>query len=154
MFHKFLVVLLVFAGQTAFAQSIYSWKDASGRIHYSDTPPSDGKVRTVRQPALAPGQTAPADGARPAQESYVDKELAFRKRLAEKAETEEKARKDKADSEQRQRECSASKQYLAGLESGQRIVRFNEAGERIFMDDDERAAEIERTRKAVERICK
>lgn len=147
MFHKSLLVLLVFAGQTVFAQSIYSWKDASGQVHYSDTPPSDGKARTVRQPALAPTQTAPA------QESYVDKELAFRKRLAEKAETEEKARKDKADSEQRQRECTASKQHLAGLESGQRIVRFNEAGERIFMDDSERAAEIERTRKAVDRIC-
>lgn len=153
MFHKFLVVLLVLASQAAFAQSIYSWKDASGRVHYSDTPPPEGKVRTVRQPTLAPGQNTQTDSARPAQESYVDKELAFRKRLAEQAETEEKARKDKADSEQRQRECTASKQYLAGLESGQRIVRFNEAGERIFLDDNERAAEIERGRKAVERIC-
>lgn len=151
MFHKLLVVLLVCAGQTAFAQSIYSWKDASGQVHYSDTPPPDGKARTVKQPTLAPGKTAPTDNAQP---SYADKELAFRKRLAEKTEAEEKARKDKADSEQRQRECSASKQHLAGLESGQRVVRFNEAGERIFMDDDERAAEIERTRKAVERICK
>ena len=43
---------------------------------------------------------------------------------------------------------------LAALESGQSFSRFDDNGERALLDENERSAEIERTRKAVERTCK
>lgn len=154
MFHKLLLVLLACAGQAAFAQGIYSWKDASGQVHYSDMPPVDAKVRTVRQPSLTPSPPARAPSeAAPAQESYVDKEQAFRKRLAEKADNEEKAKKEKAEREQREQQCLESRRHLAALETGQPIVKFNEAGERVLLEDAARMADIERTRRDLERIC-
>jgi len=38
--------------------------------------------------------------------------------------------------------------------NGQSFSRFDDAGERTFLDENERNAEIERTRKAMERTCK
>ena len=154
MLRNLLVVLLVCAGQTAFAQGIYSWKDASGRVHYSDLPPPEATVRTVRQAPLAPSRPAAADSTRAVPQSYAEKELAFRKRRAEAAESEEKSRKNKATEDARERDCTEMRHQLAALESGQSFSRFDDNGERALLDENERSAEIERTRKAVERTCK
>lgn len=155
MCHKLLAVLLACATQAALAQGIYSWKDAGGQVHYSDMPPNDAQVRTVRQAPLAPPPPArSAQGAAtPAQESYADKELAFRKRLAEKADSEEKAKKDKVEREQREQQCTESRRYLAGLEAGQPVLQFNDAGERVLMDEQARLADLERTRRDLARAC-
>jgi hypothetical protein len=59
-------ILLALAGNVA--AQIYSWKDASGRVHYSDQPPADVDSKTVKQgtrpPAPQPSanQSAPAAG--------------------------------------------------------------------------------------------
>lgn len=161
MFRKFFLVLLLCTGSAAFGQGIYSWKDASGQVHYSDMPPPDAKIRTVRQGSIAPqppartgdgGEGAAAAPAAP--QSYAEKELAFRKRRAEAAEAEEKARKAQANDQARQRECAENRAQLTALESGQRMSRFDENGERVFLDDDERSAAIERTRRIVDKTCR
>ena len=162
MFRKFFLVVLLCAGSAAFGQGIYSWQDAGGQVHYSDMPPPDAKVRTVRQGPIAPAKPAPAaDGSDAAAaapsggpQSYAEKELAFRKRRAETAEAEEKARKTQAADEARQRECAENRAQLTALESGQRMSRFDENGERVFLDDDERSAALERTRRAVDKTCR
>ena len=145
-----LALLILGASLPVLAQSIFSWKDANGVTHYSDTPPADSTSRRLKQAPLAPPPTA-QDGAT---QSFADKDLAFRKRRAEAAEADDKARKEKSRDEDRQRECASAKAQLAGLESGQRIARFNAAGEKEILDDDQRAAEIERTRRVVENNCK
>jgi hypothetical protein len=149
MLRKLLVVLLFCISLPALAQSIYSWKDASGRVHYSDTPPDDGSASTVRNnsapPAARPARAAP---------SVAEQELALRKRLAETSEADDKARKDRARDDERQRSCNSAKAQLAGLESGQRMAHFKDDGEKEFLDDDQRSAEIERTRGVVATSCK
>lgn len=162
MFRKFFLVLLLCTGSAAFGQGIYSWKDAGGQVHYSDMPPPDAKVRTVRQGSIAPqppartaeGGEAAAAASPSSQQSYAEKELAFRKRRAEAAEAEEKARKAQANDQARQRECAENRAQLTALESGQRMSRFDENGERVFLDDDERSAAIERTRRIVDKTCR
>ncbi|WP_374492435.1 DUF4124 domain-containing protein [Zoogloea sp.] len=153
MFHRLLPVLLACTTSLSAAQSIYSWKDANGQVHYSDMPPADAKTRTIRQAPLAPAATQ--NGGRPViTESFAEKEQAFRRRRAEAAEAEDKARKDKAEDERKQKECADLRRYLAGVTGGQRMGRYNDAGEVIMMDDDERAAEAEHTRATLERNCK
>ena len=41
---KLIAALLVCAALPAVGQSIYSWKDSSGQVHYSDTPPPEMKA--------------------------------------------------------------------------------------------------------------
>lgn len=158
MFHKLLSMLLLCAATSAAAQSIYSWKDASGRVHYSDTPPAEGnKTRTIRQAPLAPttpaAQSAPGLPRPIVGETYAEKEQAFRKRRAEAAEAEEKARKDQIENERKQKECADLRRYLAGVSNGQRMGRYNDAGEVIMMSDEERAAEADHTRATLEKNC-
>ncbi|MBS0354707.1 MAG: DUF4124 domain-containing protein [Proteobacteria bacterium] len=151
---KFLFVLLACAAPAVLAQAIYSWKDASGQVHYSDSPPPDAQVRTVKQAPLAPRPAASEASAGVPPQSIAEKELAFKKRRAAAEEAEEKARNQKQADEQLQQDCTRFRQQLAGLEAGQPVMRPNDAGEQVYIGDDERASDIARIRQYLERSCK
>lgn len=52
----------IVSGPAAAQQKVYQWKDASGRMHYSSTPPASGKY-TER--GVVAGPAAPATSAQP-----------------------------------------------------------------------------------------
>ena len=105
-------------------------------------------------PAPVPGQAAalPASGAKPA--GGLDKELEAKKKQAKEAE----AAKRKADEERIAKaqieNCARAKQAKTTFESGVRIGRTNAAGEKEFMDDAARAAELKRIQGIIDRDCK
>lgn len=155
MLHKLPAVVLALAATVAHGQEIYSWKDADGRVHYSDMPPAEAKVRTLRKAPLAPEKAAaPAADGRPTPASMAERELAFKKRRAATAEAEEKASTERAAADARQKECSEAKAQLVAMQDGQRVARFAENGERVVLDDAEHEAEIERLSQYVARNCK
>ena len=100
------------------------------------------------------GQPAamPASGAKPA--GGLDKELEAKKKLAKEAD----AAKRKADEERIAKaqieNCARAKQAKTTFESGVRIGRTNGAGEKEFMDDTARAAELKRMQSIIDRDCK
>lgn len=151
---KLLFVLLACVAPAVLAQAIYSWKDASGRTHYSDAPPPDAQTRTIRQTPLAPRSVAAEATSSNTPQTMAEKELAFRKRRTEATEAEDKARKQQLANEQQQQDCTRFRQQLGGLEGGQPVVRFNDAGERVYITDDERASETAQIRQYLERSCK
>lgn len=133
------------------AAEIYSWKDKDGRINYSDVPPpAPNQPRTVG--STEPTQPVRAEGAAP--RGPADLEVELRKREAEKNQVAAKEQKKLAEAEEGRANCEQARNALSGLESGQRIARFNAAGEREYLDDAQIAAEIERARKAVASWCK
>lgn len=155
------LLLLCAAHMPGHAQ--WKWKDANGRITISDLPPPRGvadkdilqrpelKARAVTATApAASGAAAPAATvAKP-----VDKDLEARKRAAE----EERQAKARADEEklaaQRAENCKRARAHLAALDSGQRIARYNDKGEREILDDAGRVAETRRAREAIASECK
>lgn len=144
-----LTVFLVLCCSLAWGQA-YKWRDASGRIQYSDTPPPPG-ARDVQQLRPSPGG---ATSGAPSTPSYTEQDAAFRKRLVEKQEAEAKQAKASQDEQTRIRNCEQARGQLAGLDSGQRMVRLNAQGERIALDDAERAAARADTLRAIETWCK
>lgn len=164
MIRRAALVIALFSALPALAQ-IYSWKDKDGRMHYSDTPPPTGEVSVIRggpaprptPPAAAPesaaeGETAGADDpTRPP--SLAEREQAFRERRAAAAEAEAKAGEEAAREAERQRFCEQARNQLGALESGQRVSRFNAAGEREFLDDATRGAEAARLRQQIAEHC-
>src|SRR5450830_870429 len=95
--------------------------------------------------AAAPaGADAPAAPAAKAQPTLAQRELDFQKRKKEKDEQEKKDRDDSARQLARQEECGRSRQAKAGLDSGARIRTTDPNGERGYMDDAQRAAELAR----------
>ena len=161
---KFVMAWVVLAGCTlvsldASAQ-LYQWRDSNGRSVYSDSPPPPGTPagNILKSPkpreaaASAPAEVPKAAGdakapAAPAQKSIADREAEYKKRQADTA---EKAQKDEqaANAEkQRAERCTLMRRQLATLESGQRVSRQNDKGERVFLEDADRAQEAQRYKK-------
>ncbi|OGB05325.1 MAG: hypothetical protein A3E25_14330 [Burkholderiales bacterium RIFCSPHIGHO2_12_FULL_69_20] len=157
-----MAVVLALWGGAASAQ--YKWKDSRGQLHASDQPPpreipdKDVLQRPVVRSLAAQVQPSAAGASAPAPAAInrppVDAEL--RQRRA-RAEQEAKARA-KADDDrlalQRAENCQRARQQLATLDSGTRLVRVNEKGERIALDDAARASEMAQARNVIASECR
>lgn len=145
-------LLLAFSAQG----QIYEYKDASGRTVYSDQPPpaTVTKSRTVAKEAARETEAPAAAKAGDPPKSAADRELEFKKRQKERQEATAKADKEAADKAARKEDCERAKKSLQLLESGERVAVRDDKGERAFLDDNQRAAEADRARKAVADLCR
>ena len=131
---------------TAAAGEVYTWKDKSGRVHYSDTPPADVDVKPLR--------TSPAsEGTGTSSSSLADKNRAFNERQATQAAEAKKTADAQAKADVLRQHCAQLRNRIASFETGGRIAKTVD-GERVIMGDDERLAEIERMKAQVARDCK
>lgn len=168
-----LAVTLLLAAPTVHAQ--WKWRDLSGVMHFSDRPPpaSVPEKDILQRPSasrLATASAAIAPSAPPAAAASAvpatrTAEATRAKNPAEqqlearrKADEQERAAKAKADEDRqaaaRADNCSRARSALATLESGQRITRVNEKGEREFLDDRQRADEVRRSREVIAADCR
>jgi hypothetical protein len=152
---------LAFAG-TAAAQQ-FKWVDKDGKVRYGDTPPPGvkatplGAPATGRAPAPAP---APADAAaKDAKDAKkgpltpAEQEAEFRRRQQQAAKDADKQAKLQEDARGRKENCTNAQAQLRQLESGERVSRLDEKGERVFVDDEQRKADTARARKLVSEWC-
>lgn len=88
------------------------------------------------------------------QKSLAEREADFKKRKLEQAEKGKKSAEESQLAADRKQNCDSSRAYMQSLENGERVIqRDPKTGERIFLDDDGRAAEIARARRAIEVNC-
>ena len=130
----------------------YKWVDKDGKVQYGDTPPP-GVKPTPLKPPPGPSQAPPAAAKKDA-EKALSPEAAFRKRQQEAKDNDDKAAKERADAESKRTNCEAAQATLRQMQSGQRMSTMNAAGERVFIDDEQRARETERAQKSVSEWCK
>jgi hypothetical protein len=103
--------------------------------------------------SVAAARAAAAPGSGDAQLSNADREMAWRKRMADRAEEEKKAAEASRRKTELARACSDAQGDIRSLESGQRISRINAAGEREFLSDSERMQRLAAARKSVGERC-
>lgn len=145
------------------AQAQWKWRDKDGQVNVSDRPPpnevpeKDILARPLQQSrrAAAPAAAASAaSAAASAAPTALEREVQARKRQAEQ----EEAAKNKAEEERiaaaKAQNCRNARSQIAGLESGQRIARVNEKGEREVLDDKGRAEEMRRAREVANSDCR
>ena len=141
---------LVFTAAASAQQ--YKWVDKNGKTRYGDVPPAGIKATALKPPAGPSGpSSAPAPGAGKAPAS-PDAEV--RKRQIQAREEQEKQAKAAADADSKRRNCEAAQDQVRMIESGVRVARVNEKGERYFVDDEQRAKELEAARKSAADWCK
>ncbi len=157
----FVTLALVLVTSAAHAQ--WKWRDKAGQINVSDRPPPnevpDKDIISRPAPdsqrrAAAPAVTAaPASAAAPAR-GPLEREIDGRKRVADQ----EQAAKAKAEEErlagQRAENCRRARGQMAALETGQRMARVNDKGEREILDDRGRAEEMRQAREVIASDCK
>jgi hypothetical protein len=142
------IALIAFLLPLAAAAQVYTWKDASGKIHYSDQPPPD---QGTRSRVLPTDSTDVADPA--AIKATAERRLELNKESKDKQEAAAKAAKEKAQEAQRAKDCERARQNLQGIESGQIRFRMGANGEREALDDSARAAELANARRAMDASC-
>lgn len=149
-----LAALLLCTGPVL-AGDIYMWKDAKGVTHYSDVKPDGDQVKVIKG-GIQKDITAPAPApSTAAQDSTLsDPEAAFRKRRAEAAEAQAKADKERQEAQALEENCDAARGQLTALKNGERMARYNAAGEKEVLDDAARAEEITRIQRTVDSVCK
>jgi len=143
----FAACLLVVSGSVA--SQVHMWKDAEGRTHYSDVPPPD-----VSSKELDIKVTPMPGNAQPAQRTQTEQNDAFQQRRTEREEEQAKVEEESARKAKLERQCADAERRLVALEGGQRIVRFNDKGEREFLNDEQRKEEAEQLRGLIEERCK
>lgn len=164
------------------AQAQWTWRDKSGQVNASDRPPprdvldkdilsrpnasANANARRSTPAATAPAASgaalgaavgaAPgaAQGSAASEPTALEKEVQARKRIADQ----EQASKAKAEEDRsaaaRAENCRSARSHLASLETGQRIARTNDKGEREVLDDAGRATELRRAREVIASDCR
>ena len=147
------------AAQTpALAQ--YTWKDGKGQLHASDQPPPrdipDKDV--IRRPAVTralPTAIPASAPARPlAASAPVDPELQQRRARAEQEAKARAQAEEQRLASQRAENCQRARAHLATLDSGARLVRIDQRGERLVVDDAARAQEAAQARSLINSDCR
>jgi hypothetical protein len=144
-----------------FAQ--WQWIDNNGRKVYSDqSPPSSIPAKNIlRQPGVKGVPVAAEAAAEPAKAQASapkitgkDTQLEEKKKQAEAAEAEKKKAEEEKLAKVRADNCVRARRAKAEMDSGVRIARMNDKGEREIMDDAARAVESKRIDGIVASDCK
>lgn len=169
------VVLLLISASGAHAQ--WTWRDRTGQVNASDRPPprdipdkdilsrppADAR-RASAVPAAAAGSgpaasasasVAGTTAALPAApKNALEREVEARKRVVEQEQQARVKGEEERLAAQRVENCRRARSQLAAFESGQRIARINDKGEREVLDDKARADESRQAREVVGSDCR
>lgn len=157
------------------ASAQWQWTDKDGHKVYSDrAPPADVLEKNIlkrpggrgakagvpdapassAETAAAAAMAAPQAASSAPRLSGVDKELAEKKKKAEEAEVAKRKAEEERVLKAKVENCARAKQAKASFDSGVRIARTNDKGEREVMDDAVRASEIKRIQSIMDSDCK
>lgn len=145
--------LLFFVGLmvalAAAAADIYRWTDEHGRVHYGQRPPPQGAERLDMPSAEAPPGVKDADAAerRARQKRLLDAYTYEREQ--------DEARREREDQRARElaQECQRVQRYWRRLAYPGPVYIKGDDGERQYLNDQQRAAEMERLRPAYRQAC-
>jgi hypothetical protein len=158
-----LAVLVCSAPLLAAAE--WQWLDKDGHRVFSDQapPPDVPPNRILKKPgmraasaasaadsAAATPATGDASGLRP---GGKDKDLEARKKQADAAAAARKKAQDDQVTQAKADNCTRAKSAKATFDSGVRVVRTNDQGERVVMEDSDREAEVKRLDSIIARDC-
>lgn len=137
------------------------WRDKAGRVTASDLPPprdiaeQDIISRPAPRPAARPTEARPAAAAASSSApGPVDRELEARRKAAEAQKTAQAKAEEEKVARQRADNCRRARAQATALESGQRMARVNDQGEREVLDDKGRAEELRRAREVISADCR
>jgi Domain of unknown function (DUF4124) len=150
------LMLIIFFFSSGVHADVYKWVDKDGKIQYSDQPPLSGEAKKMKKKTKDAVNSAPAaagTGAKPPA-SVADQEVEFRKRKMEQEEAEKKKLAEQQMAEKNKGYCNNLRGELQAHKDGVRIVQYNDKGERIALDDNERARSKANLEERIAKECK
>ncbi|MEO0423094.1 MAG: DUF4124 domain-containing protein [Pseudomonadota bacterium] len=139
-----LLTVLASAG-IAEEQTLFTWVDADGTVHYSDKPEHPG----AKEMEMASRRT---DEARVANE-VATREAQQTARQQAAAEAQQASAEQAREQEQRRYRCDQARSRLRTLSVARRPFRVDENGQQIYLNDGQIAAEQAQAQAAVDQWC-
>ncbi len=133
---------------TPSAAQIYKWVDEKGVTHYTAEPPPEKKAQKMQAPPPGAGTGAPASSSAPSAKSQ---DLEFRQRQIAR---EQKEREEAKARERKQADCPDARRHLARLQEQISLYQRNDKGERVYLEDKDRPAEMARVQSFIDRNCR
>jgi len=163
---RWVLVFLLPIAAAAVGATLYKWVDEKGVTHYTETPPAKQKAQEIRiqppppsgavegRPPQAPVAPA-AEGSKAAPPKTWHEKALDAQRQREAAEQQEEREHALAQeiAQKRKERCLAAQQNLQALLTSRPVYHVNERGERVFIDDAKRAAEIARAKREIQSYC-
>ncbi len=114
-----------------------------------------GTVKEVKRATAGAGASGGTTSTAPSGKSLAEQDAAFKKRRTEQQEAEAKGEKERAESKASEKNCSDARAQLKQLQEGMRISKIDpNTGERSFLEDKDRPAEVANAQKSVDSWCK
>ena len=136
---------------------LWKYVDKDGKTVYTDQPPpANVQSKPVAPPPPPPtlpatsGSKAGTAGNKSALERDKDAEKS-RESAKEAAKKQEEAAQRAKLAEER---CTQARSALQQFSEGGRLLKYNEKGERVYMDDEEIAKGLQKARQETEQACK
>jgi len=148
---RLVLVLLAALPAGSIAETMYKWVDEKGVTHYSsDPPPEASKARKIDvQPTPPSVPSAPQSAA-----SWKDRARELENERRDKEQAEAKAGDaQKRQEAQRRDRCRRARVAIDQLNAGVPLYRYDAKGERQYVTDEQRAAEMESAKKAAAESC-
>lgn len=145
------------------AAAQWKWRGANGQIQYSDLPPPPGvSDKDILQRPGSSAMRSAAPAAAPAASSASapllapkgqEPELEAKRKKAEQEQAEKQKAEEQRVAAAKADNCKRAREQMRSLESGMRMARVNEKGEREILDDKGREDEMKRARDMVASDC-
>lgn len=164
----FVAVAIAAASAGPVQAQIKCWTEGGKRV-CGDNPPAGAKVNSIPGTTTsAPPAPAPAPSAKDAAPAAKDaaakdekkgpltaaeREQDYRKRQAESQKAADKAAAEQRERAAKQDACEQAKAAVRSYETGQRVARTDDKGERYFLDDAQIAQERMKARQGVQKAC-
>ncbi len=142
------VMALTFAGG-ATANEIYRWVDAEGNVHYGDRPSG---APTEQRLQLSYARTDGSAVEKRVQDR-LDAQSAQAEAQAEQAKAEQEAAEEAEIAAEQQRACESARERLETYRSSRRLYKADENGERVYLDEEQRAAASRRIEEQIAEYC-
>ena len=133
----------------ATASEIYSWVDQSGNIHFADRP----AVSTAVQRLDITSQRTDNALVQARIEARQSARAAAKEKAAAEAEPKPDKEELRAQRMKREESCQAYRDQLDRFMRSQHLYRENEAGERHYLDEEEKLAAHARVRSKIKEHC-
>ena len=133
---------------TAVASEIYKWTDADGNVHYEDRPTADAPIERL---AIASKKTD--NSVVQARLEERRKARATAEQVASEAPPEMSREEIRAEQKKRQERCEMYRARLESFLNSQRLYREDDAGERVYLEEEEVLAARNRVEGQIKEYC-
>lgn len=146
-----IIILLLSVATAGTAGGVYKWTDAQGNVHYGERPPPGIEAKSLKV------DKAPLSS----DEAAVELEKLGIKAGIGPTDEQQQGQATEAvgvqptaeQTEAIQRNCEIARQNVATLERYRRVMTQDGSGAAVRLDENERAARMEKARKQVEEFC-